>query len=70
MAYVKTFRLDEYDTIYCEREWRSLRDFGFGSWKNVLMVVLPERYIEGLCKALPSQRKDTTIVPWEVLMEH
>lgn len=40
VAYVKTFQEDEFGTVYCEREWRSLKDFTF-SYDDLAMIVLP-----------------------------
>ena len=31
LAYVKTFKLDEFDTIYCERKWHRLSPLSLAS---------------------------------------
>lgn len=40
MSYVKTFEDSEFNTIYAEREWRSLKAFSF-RWSDVDSIVLP-----------------------------
>ncbi len=39
-AFLKTFREDEFSTIYCEREWRSISAFNFDC-DDIAMIVLP-----------------------------
>lgn len=76
LAFVKSFDVDEFGTIYCEREWRSTRAFKFSS-ADVAMVVLPKKVADseyfrnfvdqdapGL--TLPRSRP---IVPWDDLVE-
>lgn len=41
MAFIKTFSMDEFDTIYAEREWRSVKPFKFG-WKDIEALLLPK----------------------------
>jgi hypothetical protein len=76
LAFVKSFDLPEFSTIYCEREWRSISPFDF-DWADLAMVVLPkeadsqsffDRFLGvaqelGLPRSLP-------VVPWEDLLEH
>lgn len=76
MAFVKTFSSDEFATIYCEREWRSTKDFMF-TMDDVAMIVIPKNsktnYFQqfvneiahdiGIPRAVP-------IVPWEDFAEH
>ncbi|RJQ52682.1 MAG: hypothetical protein C4526_07815, partial [Nitrospiraceae bacterium] len=77
LAFVKTFKEDEFGTIYCEREWRSTKSFEFDI-ANVAMIVLPKKagdnnYFELFLKkhieevGLPST---VPVVPWEDLVEH
>ena len=76
LAFVKTFEADEFQTVYCEREWRAVNAFSF-TYEDVAMIVLPDkvgskRYFKpfvaskakqlGLPRAIP-------IVPWETLLE-
>ena len=62
-------------SVYCEREWRSTREFAF-ELSDVAMIVLPRKIAEQtfydefvkhrrarLPRAIP-------IVPWEDLVEH
>jgi hypothetical protein len=77
LAFVKTFDKDEFGTIYCEREWRSLKTYQF-NFDDVAMIVLPKKVGKsaffskfttkdaetiGLPRSIP-------IVPWEDLLEH
>lgn len=71
--------MDEFDTIYCEREWRSLRTYHFQEYDDAIaMIVLPRnekrgKYFNdfvskdaerlGLPRSIP-------IVPWEDLIEY
>jgi len=77
VAYVKTFQEDEFGTVYCEREWRSLKNFKF-SYDDLAMIVLP-RYVgkrqyfeEFVTKVVPRIKlpRSIPIVPWEDLVEH
>lgn len=77
LAFVKTFSENEFDTIYCEREWRSLQPYKF-SMDEVAMIVVPKqvrgrRYFEDfVTRVMPKARVPPTvpIVPWEDLIEH
>ncbi|WP_435018411.1 abortive infection system antitoxin AbiGi family protein [Tundrisphaera sp. TA3] len=76
LAQIKTFREDEFGTIYCEREWRSTKTFAF-SYSDVAMIALPkgkgngnyfERFIaEAKEIGLPPT---VSIVAWDDLVEH
>jgi hypothetical protein len=77
IAYVKTFKHDEFGTIYCEREWRSIDRYVF-DLKHVAMVVLPKRagkmnYFADFVKKQVRKLKipsDVPVVPWEDLIDH
>lgn len=73
LAYIKTFDTTEFDSIYCEREWRSTRNYSFDT-DDIAIIVLPkeqegvrfyERFLEEV--KLP---KTVTIACWEDLVEH
>lgn len=77
LAFIKSFNKREFASIYCEREWRSIRSFGF-SYDDVAMIVVPkmvgrttyyrpfvERWIS--TAKIP---KRIPVVPWEDLIEH
>lgn len=75
LAYVKTFTMDEFETIYCEREWRSTSPFRFSA-EDVAMIVLP-RECEGrtfweeflshdVAKGFP---RHIPLLAWEDVME-
>jgi hypothetical protein len=76
IAFIKTFDEDQFDSIYCEREWRSVQDFKF-TFDDVAMIVAPKRlgqenYFQALVqnvKELNVPRK-IPIVPWEDLVEN
>lgn len=73
LAYIKTFDTSEFDSIYCEREWRSTMNFAFTT-DDIAIIVLPrkqegqnfyERFLDEV--ELP---KSLTIACWEDLVEH
>jgi hypothetical protein len=76
LAFVKTFALDEFSTIYCEREWRSTTAFRF-QLEDVAMIVLPRtgdtnlfgQFVQEVVPPLGLPRS-VPIVPWEDLVEH
>jgi Putative abortive phage resistance protein AbiGi, antitoxin len=76
LAFVKTFAPDEFSTIYCEREWRSLDTFNF-TMADVAMVVLPRAigahkyFADFVSREMPRLGVPTTVpvVPWEDLVE-
>jgi hypothetical protein len=81
LAFVKTFDHHEFETIYCEREWRAVDPFRF-DYGAVAMIVLPRKadgrdfftdflvsYVSTAAGSLgiPSR---VPVVPWEDLVEH
>lgn len=76
IAFIKTFEEDEFDSIYCEREWRSVKDFKF-TFDDVAMIVAPKNFngedyfhaLVGNVKNLKIPRR-IPIVPWEDLIEN
>ncbi len=77
LAFIKTFDLDEFGTVYCEREWRSVTTFGFSS-EDIAMIAIPKRaegatyfemFIDKEMRGLGLSAK-TPVVPWEDLVEH
>jgi hypothetical protein len=73
LAYIKTFSDDEFDTIYCEREWRSTEAFNF-SVSDIALIVLPRNqdgfnYYEDFLKITDLSR-NISIAAWEDLIEH
>ncbi len=73
-TFVKTFKKDEFQSIYCEREWRSSNDFQF-NLDSVAMIILPSKgdinYYEHFINTLPDNfPRRIPIVPWEDLIEH
>lgn len=74
LAFVKTFKQKEFSTIYCEREWRSIKDFPF-DLEDIAMIVVPKtedlfkRFIEEIVPKVHLPRS-VPVVPWEDLIEH
>lgn len=76
IAFIKTFEEDQFDSIYCEREWRSVKDFKF-TFDDVAMIVAPknfngENYFHALVENAKNLKIPRTIpiVPWEDLVEN
>lgn len=76
IAFIKTFEEDQFDTIYCEREWRSVQDFKF-TFDDIAMIVAPknfggENYFQALVENVRELRipRKIPIVPWEDLVEN
>lgn len=73
LAYIKTFDTTEFDSIYCEREWRSTSNYSFTE-DDIAIIVLPkeqegERFYERFLKEVDLP-KTVTIACWEDLVEH
>lgn len=77
IAFVKSFKPDQIDSIYCEREWRSTKPFKFVH-DDLSMVAVPRHGTDGTdyfarltdeaeSLGLP---KTVPIVPWEDLVEN
>jgi len=77
LAFVKTFDPNEFDSVYCEREWRSTSPFKF-RFNDVAVVVVPKTvrdtdYFGPFCsRTAPKMKFPRTVpvVPWEDLVEH
>ena len=76
LAFVKTFNENEFGTIYCEREWRSIRPLNF-EYDDISMIALPrskgdgdyfERFVEE-AKSIPLP-PTVSVVAWDDLVEH
>lgn len=73
LAYIKTFKKSEFDSIYCEREWRSTEDYKF-DLTDIAMIVLPKKVGKNNFYS-PFTSKTTLprtipILSWEDLIEH
>lgn len=73
LAYIKTFDSTEFDSIYCEREWRSTINYSF-SLNDIAIIVLPreqegEQFYEKFLTEVDLP-KTVTIARWEDLIEH
>ena len=76
IAFIKTFEVDQFDTIYCEREWRSVQDFKF-TFDDVAMIIAPknldgENYFQALVGVVKQLKipRNIPIVPWEDLVDY
>lgn len=76
LAFIKTFDETEFGTIYCEREWRSIKPFKF-DYGDIAMVVLPrnlddgEHYLRFVASAKAMGVPPTlSIVSWDDLVDH
>lgn len=73
LAYIKTFDTTEFDSIYCEREWRNTKNYSFTA-EDIAIIVLPkeqdgERFYERFLNEVKLP-KTVTIACWEDLIEH
>lgn len=73
LAYIKTFDTSEFDSIYCEREWRSTNNFAFTP-DDIAIIVLPreqegEHFYERFLNEVDLP-KSLTVACWEDLIEH
>ena len=76
IAYIKTFDTSEFDTIYCEREWRSTSNFKF-TLDDIAIIVLPKKQEgeegEDFYKKFLDEvdlPRTITVACWEDLVEH
>ena len=76
LAFIKSFDQNEFGTIYCEREWRSIKPFNF-DYNDISMIALPrskgdgdyfEHFVEE-AKSIPLP-PTVSIVAWDNLVEH
>lgn len=72
LAYIKTFNKTDFESIYCEREWRSTNEFRFKT-DDIAMIVLPKNgstnYFEQFINTTKLPRP-IPILSWEDLVEH
>lgn len=73
MAYIKTFDTSEFDSIYCEREWRSTKSFKF-KLEDIAMIIVPRKqsntnFYQKFLKEMNLPR-DLVVACWEDLIEH
>jgi hypothetical protein len=77
LAFVKTFSREEFASIYCDREWRSVKTFEF-SPTDIAMIVLPKladgrKYFRDFVETEVQKigvPRSVPVVPWEDLVEH
>jgi hypothetical protein len=75
ISYIKTISYEEFATIYCEREWRSIETFRF-NYSDIAFIVLPKsyflkcknEYINYFAKILHIPRS-IPIIQWENIVE-
>ncbi len=77
VAFVKSFEQSEFSTVYCEREWRSTKQYNF-EIDDLAMNVLQKavgnnkyykNFVEKVAPGLKLPRR-IPIVPWDDLVEH
>jgi hypothetical protein len=73
MAYIKTFDTSEFDSIYCEREWRSTNNFKF-KFEDIAMIIVPRthggtNFYEKFLNEMNLPR-NLVVACWEDLIEH
>lgn len=77
VAFVKSFEQNEFSTVYCEREWRSTKQYNF-EIDDLAMIVLPKvigdkkyykDFVEKIAPNIKLPRR-IPIVPWDDLVEH
>jgi hypothetical protein len=68
-AFIKTFSREEFNTVYCEREWRSLSSFHFEENDIAMIVVTKEKdcYNDLIKRKIFSSK--VPIMPWENLIQ-
>jgi hypothetical protein len=78
VAFTKTFATNEFSTVYCEGEWRSVKPFRFRDDRVAMIVLLPkgigktkyyDEFLKSTVRKLRIPRR-IPIVPWEELVEH
>jgi Putative abortive phage resistance protein AbiGi, antitoxin len=76
LAFVKSFEPNEFGTIYCEREWRSIQPLKF-DYSDVSMITLPRNTCCGdhYDNFVEEARRlriplNISIVAWDDLVEH
>lgn len=70
LSFVKTFSATEFETIYCEREWRSLKDFSFVR-PDVAMLVVPSADRDVVRKVLDKQKNvwaSVKVISWDEIV--
>ena len=73
LAFIKTFEPKEFDSIYCEREWRSTENFNF-EITDIAMIVLPrnvgeKNWYDEFIRSTHLPRT-VPVLCWEDLIEH
>lgn len=68
LAFVKTFSEGEFDTIYKEREWRSINDFHF-TYSDVAVVLMPHNYLAKFIKNR-KHRSQIKMLSWEEICSY
>jgi len=72
LAYIKTFEHSEFETIYCEREWRTTNNYEF-TIDDIAMIILPKKgkkdFYNSFLKSTKLPRR-VPVVSWEDLIEH
>lgn len=75
-SFIKTLKYEDFDGIFCEREWRNDVDYPF-THADLAMVVLPKNAVDEtnyhrkfINEKMGLISSEIPIVPWEDLIEH
>jgi len=66
---VKTFYKNEFDSVYCEREWRCWGNFKFDE-KDTAFIICPEIYRNKTLGKLKNTYKNVPVISFESLIEN
>jgi hypothetical protein len=74
LAFIKTFSTNEFESIYCEREWRSLNPYSF-QLEDIALIIAPRKggYFDKLCNFIEKKirlPRNISVNAWEDLIEH
>ncbi len=80
LSFTKTFKYNEFSTIYCEREWRSKVSFNF-EINDIAFIIIPKtkmknshtNYYENFIENYVGEKKlinKIPVLPWEDLIEY
>lgn len=70
LCFIKVFGQNEFDSVYCEREWRSIQMYNF-SYDDIAMIIVPKEddaYSRFISQSNIPRR--IPIIPWEDLLEN
>ena len=69
MCFLKSFLVEESDSVYAEREWRVLGDFVFDP-EDLCFIICPEDFLERVRPEVPEKYSKIPLASFEDLVEH